>query len=48
MTPSPGATMCEGNAEFDIKHIAKELSVPFYYDKFEQFYGLKRLEAIAA
>ncbi|MBI4095409.1 MAG: FAD-dependent oxidoreductase [DPANN group archaeon] len=48
MTPSPGATMCEGNAEFDIRHIAKELGVPFYQDKFEQFYRLKKTEAIVA
>ncbi len=48
MTPSPGATMCEGNAEVDIRHIARVLGVPFLQDKFEQFYSnSKGVEVIA-
>lgn len=48
MTPSPGATMCMGNAEVDIRHIARVLGVPFYQNRFEQFYGMKKAEAVAA
>ncbi len=35
MTPSPGATSCLGNAERDIKILAKHLNLTFDTEKFE-------------
>ncbi len=48
MTPSPGATMCMGNAEYDVRHITRVLGLPFNQAKFEDFFSTRKLEAVVA